>query len=261
MNVEHLCKTFQLRNSAFGREDLVRAVDDISFKIAEGEILGLVGESGSGKTTTGRILLALEKPDSGTALVNGKNVLSLKGKDREEFRESVQLIFQDPFASLPPHLRVGSIVAEPLKIHHLGSGEEIKHMVKEALTAVALTPPSEFEAKRPSELSGGQRQRVAIARALILKPKFIVADEPVSMLDVSVRVGILNLLLEMRKEHNVSVLFITHDLGVAAYSCDRIAVMKAGKIVESGPAREVLLSPKHPYTKALIDAVPVVRGN
>ena len=180
----------------------------------------------------------------------------------KEFRRTVQLVFQDPFSSLPPHLRVGAIVAEPLKIHHLAkNADKLQMAVEDALSSVALTPASEFAAKRPNELSGGQRQRVAIARAIVLKPNFMVADEPVSMLDVSVRVGILNLLLGMRKKQNLSILFITHDLGVAAYMCDRLAVMKSGRIVEAGATRDVLLSPKHEYTKTLIEAVPVIRGN
>ena len=194
--------------------------------------------------------------------VNGRDVYRMRGSEMKEFRRTVQLIFQDPFASLPPHLRVGAIVAEPLKIHHLVRGADaIKMAVEDALDSVALTPAGEFAAKRPNELSGGQRQRVAIARAIVLRPNFIVADEPVSMLDVSVRVGILNLLLGMRLKQNLSILFITHDLGVAAYTCDRLAVMKSGRIVEAGPTRGVLLSPKHEYTKTLIEAVPVIGGN
>jgi ABC-type oligopeptide transport system ATPase subunit len=255
-----LRKSFHVVASGFGKGGLFPAVDGVSFEIGEGEILGLVGESGSGKTTVGRILLGVEKPDSGTVLVNGKSVYSLKGREKMEFRKNAQLVFQDPFAALPPHLRVESIVAEPLKIHHLdGGAEATRRAVEEVLTAVALTP-AEFSAKRPSELSGGQRQRVAIARALVLKPKFIVADEPVSMLDVSVRVGILNLLLDMRRKQDLSILFITHDLGVAAYTCDRLAVMKEGKIVETGTTRDVLLSPREQYTQTLIEAIPLIKG-
>jgi len=195
-------------------------------------------------------------------LLNGKNVYSLRGRERMEFRKNAQLVFQDPFAALPPHLRVGSIIAEPLKIHHFDAdAAATRRAVEDALSAVALTPTAEFSGKRPTELSGGQRQRVAIARALVLKPKFIVADEPVSMLDVSVRVGILNLLLDMRRRQNLSILFITHDLGVAAYTCDRLAVMKNGKIVEAGSTRDVLLSPKEEYTQTLIEAVPLIKGD
>lgn len=259
VQVRHLTKTYELRSSGFGSNGTITAVDDVSFEIAEGEILGLVGESGSGKTTTGRILVGIEKPDSGEVIIDNKDINKLRNSELREFRSEVQLVFQDPFASLPPHLRVGSIVAEPLKIHHVTkSADESRRFVDDALAAVALVPTNEFASKRPTELSGGQRQRVAIARSLILKPKFIVADEPVSMLDVSVRVGILNLILELRNKRGVSILFITHDLSVAAYTCEKLAVMKSGKIVETGSTRDILQSPKADYTKSLLDAVPVV---
>ena len=238
---------------------MFKALDGISFEIGRGKVLGLVGESGSGKTTTGRILLGLEKVDSGTVYFDGVDILSLRRGELRSFRRKAQLIFQDPFSSLPPHMKIRSIVSEPLRINHLGGApEEMGKAVDEALEAVSLVPAREFESKFPSELSGGQRQRVAIARALILKPEFIVADEPVSMLDVSVRAGILNVLRDLQKKENLTVLFITHDLTVASYVCDEVAVMKLGRIVESGDIREVMESPKHEYTRALLDAVPEV---
>ena len=254
-----LSKSFRSRSSFFGRARWFKAIDDISFEIGRGEVLGLVGESGSGKTTTGRILLGLEKVDSGKVYFDGADIFSLRGRQQRDFRRKAQLIFQDPFSTMTPHLKIGSIVSEPLRINHNGgTSEEMRRAVEEALESVSLVPASEFESKLPSELSGGQRQRVAIARALILKPEFIVADEPVSMLDVSVRVGILNLLRNLQKKENLTLLFITHDLAVASYVCDKIAVMKLGKIVESGDIREVMDAPKHEYTRALLDAVPEV---
>ena len=257
--VKNLSKTFHLKTGFFGKGEPIRAVDQISFDISQGEILGLVGESGSGKTTTGRIILALEKPDSGNVSFREKEIFDMNKSELSKFRTEVQMIFQDPFSSLPPYMRIDSIIAEPLRVNHSHlSSEELRRLVDECLSLVSLVPAEDYRYKHPSDLSGGQRQRVAIARALILSPSFIVADEAVSMLDASVRVGILNLLLDLRNKRGLSILFITHDLGVAGYTCDRIAVMRHGKIVEIGPTAQILSFPSQDYTKQLLSAVPVL---
>ncbi|MCS7386411.1 MAG: ABC transporter ATP-binding protein [archaeon GB-1867-005] len=234
----------------------VRAVDGVTFTIYEKEIFCLAGESGCGKTTTGRAILRLVEPTSGKVLFKGENVLEYDGLKLKEFRKKAQIIFQDPYESLNPRMTVYDIVEEPLRIHKVGSKGERVELVMRALEDVELKPPEEFLYRRPHELSGGQRQRVAIARALILNPEFIVADEPVSMLDMSIRAEILNLMLKLRDEHRLTYLFITHDLAVAKYICDRIGIMYLGKIFELGLAEEVIDNPYHPYTKALISAIP-----
>ena len=244
--------------SLFGEEEIyVHAVDDVSFEIRRGDIFGLVGESGCGKTTTGRLLLMLEKTTSGEILFDGSDVNNLKKNELKEFRRRTQIIFQDPYSSLDPRKTVYDIISEPINIHRaVGSEAEKKEKITRILEIVELTPTETFIYKYPHELSGGQRQRVAVARALILNPDFIVADEPVSMIDVSMRIGILNLLMELREKFNISLLFITHDLAVARYICDRIAVMYLGKIVESGRTEELIENPIHPYSIALISSVP-----
>jgi peptide/nickel transport system ATP-binding protein len=234
----------------------VRAVDGVSFSLDKGQMLALVGESGSGKTTTAQTILRLVEPDSGTIRFQGEDIAGASGKRMRELRRHAQLIFQDPYESLDPRFRVRDTVEEPLLIHgEGGSAKDREQVVRDALLRAGLTPPELFLDRFPHELSGGQRQRVAIAASLVLDPQLLVADEPVSMLDVSVRAGILTLLDELRRS-GLGILMITHDLSTAAHYADRIAVMYLGRIVEEGPAREVVSNPKHPYTKALISVVP-----
>jgi peptide/nickel transport system ATP-binding protein len=233
-------------------------VDGVTFDIHKGETLGLVGESGSGKTTTARVILHLLPPTAGEVYFRGRDVLTIKDKNElREFRRKMQIIFQDPYEYLSPRKTVQQILAEPLKLYRLASGDELLSRVEETLELVELTPPGAFLGKYPHELSGGQRQRVLVARPLLLNPDFVVADEPVSMIDISIRIGILNLLLRLREKYNLTCLFITHDLAIARYVCNRIAVMYMGKIVEIGPAESVITDPVHPYSKALVSAVPV----
>jgi len=236
----------------------LRAVDGVSFHIEKGEVFCLVGESGCGKTTTGRLVLRLIEPTSGKVLFRGEDITSAGDEELGWFRRKAQIIFQDPYESLNPHMRIYDIVTEPLYIHgELSTREERIDAASKLLTEVSLVPPEDFVYRYPHELSGGQRQRVAIARALSLRPEFIVADEPVSMLDMSIRAEILQLMLGIREKFNISYLFITHDLAVARIICDRVAIMYLGKIVEEGPAERVITNPMHPYTRALISAVPL----
>lgn len=237
----------------------VHAVDDISFKIGQNRILGLVGESGCGKTTTGRCLLRLIEPTAGEIIFEGKDITSipLHGEMRK-LRRDMQIIFQDPYESLNPRMSVYDIISEPIGIQNIAkTHEEVGERVVKVMEEMALTPPEEFLYRFPHELSGGQRQRVAIARAFVLDPKFIVADEPVSMLDASIRSEVVHLILHLVKEVRCSFLYITHDIALTRYVCDRIAVMYLGKIVEKGPTEDVIHRPLHPYAEALISAVPV----
>jgi len=237
----------------------VHAVDGVSFSVARGEILGLVGESGSGKTTTALNVLGLVEPTEGEVLFNGRSVLELmQSRARLELRRQMQIMFQDPYESLNPRQTVFATVAEPLEIHKLvKSRSEMVERVKAALDDAGLKPPETFFDRYPQELSGGQRQRVVIAAALVLNPEMLVADEPVSMLDVSIRAEILNLLRQLRDERGVTILYITHDLATAAFFTDRVAVMYLGRIVEIGPTKTVLSDPRHPYTQALLSVIPV----
>jgi len=233
-------------------------VDGISLYILEKEILGLVGESGSGKTTTGRLMVRLLEPTGGQILFKGMDITHLQGKNLRTLRQKMQIVFQDPYESLNPRMTIGDIIAEPLRVLRLANDEkEIMERVYAILEDVQLTPPEEFTFRYPHELSGGQRQRVNIARAFVVNPEFIVADEPVSMLDVSTRAEILDLMTSLRDKYKTAFLYITHDLALTRHVCDRIAVMYLGKIVELGRTEDIIDNPLHPYTKALISAVPV----
>ena len=246
---------------SFGSRKLIKAVDGVSLKVRRGETLGLVGESGSGKSTLGRVALRIYRPTAGRVIFEGKDITDLPEKKIRPLRRRMQLIPQDPYASFNPVQTIGSAIAEPLIVHGLASDErEARDKVLSMLEQVGLVPPEEFYERRPYHLSGGQLQRAAIARAMILEPVFIVADEPTSSLDVSIRANILNLLKEFKEKLGQGVIFITHDLALASLIADRIAVMYLGKVVEYGPTDAVIRRPLHPYTAALIGAVPRIRS-
>jgi peptide/nickel transport system ATP-binding protein len=260
---KQITKLYDLRSSfleSFGSKKTryLKAVDDINFNIMPGETFGLVGESGCGKTTTGRLVIHTIRPTSGQIFFEGTDLSTVHDKESlKVLALKMQMIFQDPYEYLSPWLKIKETLAEPLLIHKNVAEDLIEPKVREVMELVGLTPVDMILPKYSYQLSGGQRQRVMIARALMLNPKFIVADEPVSMLDVSIRVGVLNLLRDLKKKFNLTSLFITHDIAISRYMCDRIAVMYLGKIVEMGTAEEVIADPQHPYTQALITAVPL----
>jgi oligopeptide transport system ATP-binding protein len=257
LSVRDLVKSFPARGGFFGGSaDVVRAVDHVSFDLDAGETLGVVGESGCGKSTTGRCILRLIEPDEGEVWFEGKNVMALDRSELRALRRDVQIIFQDPYASLNPRKTVGSIVGEALTIHRLVKSErEYKDRVIELLELVGLRP--EHNRRYPHEFSGGQRQRIGIARALAVQPKLIICDEPVSALDLSIQAQVINLLEELRKKFNLTYIFIAHDLSVVQHVSDRVAVMYLGRVVEIASAAQLYSNPLHPYTEALLSAVPV----
>lgn len=257
VKVRGLKKYFPITSGVIFQREVgaVKAVDGVSFDIFEGETLGVVGESGCGKSTMGRTVLQLYRPTAGTVEFEGKEISALKGEELRRMRRRMQMIFQDPYASLNPRMTVGRIIAEPLAVHGVGSSKEQMERVQYLLERVNLNPY--FVNRYPHEFSGGQRQRIGIARALALNPSFVVCDEPISALDVSIQAQVVNLLQDLQKEFNLTYLFIAHDLSMVRHICDRVAVMYLGKVVEVAPSDELYSNPLHPYTQALLSAVPV----
>ena len=261
LDVRHLQVHFPLHGRVWRRsKEIVKAVDDVSFQVKEGETVGLVGESGCGKSTLGRAVIRLVEPAGGEILFQGKNVSQLTKSELRQTRRQFQMVFQDPYSSLNPRLTVREIVGEALDIHHLaGSRAERRDQIAKLLTQVGLS--AEMAQRYPYEFSGGQRQRIGIARALAVKPKFIVCDEPVSALDVSVQAQVVTLLQDLQVQMGIAYLFIAHDLAVVQHISQRVLVMYLGRIMESGPAKQVISNPKHPYTQALIAAIPNIKTN
>jgi oligopeptide transport system ATP-binding protein len=256
LKVENLKKYFPIKKGVLGRvAGQIKAVDDISFYVNEGETLGIVGESGCGKSTTGRMLLRLLEPTEGTVEFDGKDITTLSAEEMRKTRRDIQMVFQDPYASLNPRHTIEKILGEPLLVHGMKSARERNAKIREFLEVVGL---SDFHAKRyPHQFSGGQRQRIGIARALMTNPKLIIADEPVSALDVSIQAQVLNLMQDLQKEFNLTYIFIAHDLGVVRHISDRVGVMYLGKMVEVSESEDLYAKPLHPYTQALLSAVPV----
>ncbi len=257
VHVKDLVKHFPIHQGIIVQRQVgaVRAVDGISFDVRQGETLGLVGESGCGKSTTGRTVLQLYRPTSGTVIFDGVNLVELKGEGLRKMRRKMQMIFQDPYASLNPRMTVSEIIGEPLIVHRVASGKEVEERVEHLLEVVGLNPA--FANRFPHEFSGGQRQRIGVARALALQPSFIICDEPISALDVSIQAQVVNLLEELQDQYNLTYLFIAHDLSMVRHISDRVAVMYLGVIVELASRDEIYNSPKHPYTQALLSAVPI----
>ena len=254
LEVRHLVKDYTRRRGLFGHRTIVRAVDDVSFDVHAGETFGLVGESGSGKTTTGRCILRLVEPTAGEVRFRGEDVLGYSPARRRRARRDMQVVFQDPYSSLNPRMRVGAIVEEPLVVHRVGSRAERRARVEELMSLVGLD--AGLLVRYPRQLSGGQRQRVGLARALALDPSFVIADEPVSALDVSVQAQVVNLMMDLQARLRLTYLFVAHDLRLVRHICDRVAVMYLGRIVELASAADLFASPRHPYTQALLSAVP-----
>jgi oligopeptide/dipeptide ABC transporter ATP-binding protein len=261
VSIRHLKTYYPIRGSfgqrLLGREaGYVKAVDDVSLDLARGEVVGLVGESGSGKTTLGRTILGLVRATSGEVIFDGREITAMSERELRPVRREMQVVFQDPHASLNPAMTIEESVGHPLRIHKIAKGIELRRRVAEVLATVGLSPPEQYMDKYPSDLSGGQKQRAVIARAIVLNPSLLVADEPVSMLDMSVRAKILELMLYLKRELDLTYLYITHDLATAKFFCDRIAILYLGRIVEIGPSEVIYEDPKHPYTKALLRAIP-----
>lgn len=255
LEVKNLKKHFPVRGLLGRSKNVVKAVDDVSFKIYKGETYGIVGESGCGKSTTGRALLRLIEPTEGSAMYEGVDLFTLTGKERMKMFKDLQMVFQDPYSSLNPRQRIGHILEEPLKIHKIGTSKERTDIVMDILDKVGMRVDHYY--RYPHELSGGQRQRIGLARAIVVNPKLIIADEPVSALDVSIQSQVLNLLQELQRDLGLTYMFIAHDISVVRHISDRIGVMYLGKIIEEAPTDELMGNPKHPYTQALLSAVPV----
>lgn len=257
LELDRIHKTYRPRTSFLGEGQVVVAVENVSLQVAHGEIVGLIGQSGSGKTTTGRIALRLTDASSGRVLFDGRDITHAHGAALRRLRHRFQMVYQDPYQALNPRMTIGELLEEPLLVHRVGKNAQARRaLVESTLESVGLGPSSAFYRRRPGQLSGGQKQRAAIGRAIIAGPDLLIADEPVSMLDVSVRSGILKVLLDLRRERGLSQLMITHDLTVARHICDRILVMHEGRIVEEGRPADVLGNPQDPYTRTLIAAIP-----
>ena len=254
LRVDSISKQFVKKNIFGSKSSVVKAIDDVSFSINKGDVLVIAGESGSGKSTIAKLILMAINPDSGKIIFEGEQIKN-DSKSLKKIRMQCQMVYQDPYDSINPRMKVGDIISEPLQIHNVGNNLERKKMLIDALKEVKLEPAEDILEKYPHMLSGGQRQRVVIARALVLRPKIIIADEPVSMLDVSIRAEILELMKQIQKKNNISFIYITHDLATAKYFGQNIIILYLGKIMETGSINQVLMRPRHPYTQALIDAI------